>query len=376
MSDWMTIRVVLAAQSGLPLPQPPGRVLLAHGDHTFAELAEAIDAAFGRWDLTPLHLFEVDGRTLVSAEADGLEDHEESDELTLAEAGLRVGTRFAYTFDIGEGWEHDCRVEEVDVELDELGDDEPEVPVPVYGWGRIPDQYGVDEEDRGDDDEPEDDEDADEADQAGDGGSARAGLPEDVAADTDDEDTDDDDTDDEDVAATWDVVAAALADLPRDADDAALAAAVADLRAEAGGSADVLWAAADLDPDDAPDDDAEVWTELAAGVVVPDDDVPVDDDALAAWTSLEAADWAGAVIELSRSGVGTVASPEALIELIARCPEIEGDELSEDDEAVILEGLEVVVALWRALGALDDDGALTPLGLWGLPRALERAWVG
>jgi hypothetical protein len=379
VGDWMTIRVVLAAQSDEPLDSPPGRVLLAHVDHSFADLAEAIDTAFGRWDLTPLHEFDVDGRVL-RPDGEAGED-EDSDELTLREAGLAEGDRFTYVFDLGEGWEHTCRVEEAGLDPfdDDEGDDddgeEPESPVPVFGWGSIPDQYGRETEEDGDDDL---DDDLDDEGEDGEDEDVEQVEGEDDQDDDDEEDEEDDDADES--AACWPIVADALADVPAPLDRDALVAATAALR-RAGDDvgtepgAEVLWAAAELDPEAAPSDDEELWLELAAGVVEPADDVPLDRATAGAWTALEPADFAGAVIELVRSGEGTTASPEALIELIERCPEIDSEELDEEDEAVILAGLEVVVALWRSLGALDREGMLTPLGVWGLPRSLERAWT-
>jgi hypothetical protein len=33
-----------------------------------------------------------------------------------------------------------------------------------------------------------------------------------------------------------------------------------------------------------------------------------------------------------------------------------------------------VTAMWSVLGAIDSDDRLTPLGWWGLPEAMSRAW--
>jgi hypothetical protein len=44
----------------------PGRILAAARTHSFAQLAQAIDLAFGRWDLAPLHMFTLADHTGVS----------------------------------------------------------------------------------------------------------------------------------------------------------------------------------------------------------------------------------------------------------------------------------------------------------------------
>lgn len=338
MTDWMTIRVVLAGRRGQPLDRPPGRLLLVHSDHTFADLSEAIDVAFGRWDLSPVHEFAVEGRRIVSA-AEAIRDEavEDSEDVTLGEVGLRLGARFSYVFDVGEGWEHDCRLEAVAVDpVDEYGD-VPDGPVPLYGWGTIPDQYGRTIED-----------------------------------DEDDAPGDWSDTHD-----AWVAVASALADVERPRDDAALAAAAEQLRAFANSDDwpyDVLSAAGGLDDDDWPDDDEALWLSLASGIVAPRGALPLEPDAEAALAALEPAEWAGAVIELVRAGAGQPVDPPTVLALIERCPEVRSDELSPEDESMLVAGLDLVVELWAALGVIGEDGYLTPLGGWGLPESLRVAW--
>ena len=34
-----------------------------------------------------------------------------------------------------------------------------------------------------------------------------------------------------------------------------------------------------------------------------------------------------------------------------------------------------MTAMWSVLGAIDEDDRLTPLGWWGLPEAMRRAWT-
>jgi hypothetical protein len=355
VTDWMTIRVALVRQAETPLAQPPGRVMLAHADHAFADLAEAIDTAFGRWDLTPLHQFEVEGRLVVSDAEDP--DAEDSQDVTLGEVGLRNGSRFAYLFDLGEGWTHECSVEEVGVDPFDLAGDEPDVPVPVFGWGVLPDQYGrlTEDDDEGDDwldTEPDDEDEA---------ASDETDLEDWAAAES----------------ASWDVVASAIGSVKRTLDRDALATVTAALRTggtQPAWAEDVLWAATGIDRANPPDDDEELWVALAAGVVEPAEGVPLDADQLGAWGALEPADWAGAVIELVRAGPGTEVTPAALLERIAACPEVEEDDLSDEGEATLLAGLGLVIDLWRPLGIVGHDGTLTALGHWGLPEALATAW--
>lgn len=60
---WLSIKVELLSGRGLELERPPGRVMIAWPKHTLAELAEAIDLAFARWDHSHLHEFQLgDGK--------------------------------------------------------------------------------------------------------------------------------------------------------------------------------------------------------------------------------------------------------------------------------------------------------------------------
>ena len=362
MTDWMTIRVVLSRQADAPLPHPAGRVLLVHADHSFSDLAEAIDTSFGRWDLTPLHQFEVEGRTLLSAPEDT--EAEDSDEVTIGEVGLRTGARFTYLFDIGEGWTHDCSVEEVAVDPYALAGEEPDVPVPVFGWGMLPDQYGRLTEDDELPDEP-----------LWDGDGEGAGSPpwDDAAG----EPFAENDLEEWDAAETssWEIVEAAIADVERQPDGAALAEVTAILRTQDDSEiVEALWAAADVDPESPPDDDEELWVTLAAGVVAPLEGAELDPERLAAWGALEPADWAGAVIELVREGPGARVTPEDVLAAISACPEVEENELTPEGEATMLAALAVIIDFWRTLGIVGPDDRLTPLGHWGLPESLADAW--
>lgn len=94
-------------------------------------------------DVSHLHEFQLtDGRRVGSVE-DDLDDVALVDERTLSLGAVldRIGTTFAYVFDIGERWEHECTyLRDADLEADFGGP--PAGIVPIFGWGSIPDQYG------------------------------------------------------------------------------------------------------------------------------------------------------------------------------------------------------------------------------------------
>ncbi|HUH08053.1 MAG TPA: hypothetical protein VML96_09630 [Egibacteraceae bacterium] len=357
MADWMTIRIVLLGGTGEELEDPPGRILVVSTDHSFLDLAEAVDSAFARWDLTPLHEFEVEGRRLALGGDPDDPECEDSEQVTLGEVGLRVGSRFVYIFDLGERWTHECTVTATEVDPFEVYGEEPDLPAPIFGWGTIPDQYGrlTEEED------DEDDEDA-------------AEQPR-----FDDLDTEPSWSDDEADESSWDIVAGALDGGEGPPPDAELAAAIERLRDPSCAddwACDSLWTAAGLDPEDAPDDPERLWVELAAGIVAASEDGDgLSPETGAALALMEPADWAGAVIMLVRRGVGQSAAPSELLELIAACPEVESDELRDDEEEALLAALETIAALWQRLGALDASLSLTELGRWGLPESLRVAWT-
>lgn len=167
---------------------------------------------------------------------------------------------------------------------------------------------------------------------------------------------------------------------------------------------DLLRSLLGADPETVPDDE-ELWLTLATAVVDgghgPPLDDPLDDEVLAAWMSLQHADWIGAVVTLAAAGPGAVADAETLAHHAATFDfETDPDGDPPPDPATILDtdepwewdawwdeggygeelglsiAFEVVARLWQALGALDDQLRLTDLGWWGLPEALHRAWGG
>ena len=75
----------------------------------------------------------------------GVTNWDEDDVLDGAKTALRLllpGQQFLYVFDLGDGWHHLCTVADSKVDpLEELGV-RPQAPLPSFGWGDLPDQYG------------------------------------------------------------------------------------------------------------------------------------------------------------------------------------------------------------------------------------------
>jgi hypothetical protein len=140
---WLSIMVELLSGRGLVLEHPPGRMMIASPRRTLAELAEAIDVAFARWDHSHLHVFEFgDGRRFMLGGSEFEPEVVDSTGVTLGALGLRGGAPFEYVFDLGDDWRHRCRVEATDVDPEKEYGAPPDQPVPIWGWGWIPDQYG------------------------------------------------------------------------------------------------------------------------------------------------------------------------------------------------------------------------------------------
>lgn len=55
---------------------------------------------------------------------------------------VQLGAEFQFTFDFGDDWTHRCVVGQDKIDpMEELGI-RPSAPLPYWGWGTIPDQYG------------------------------------------------------------------------------------------------------------------------------------------------------------------------------------------------------------------------------------------
>src|ERR1700704_4115732 len=64
---WLSIRVELVEGRGEHYWPRPGRLFAAAGSHSYAQLANAIDDAFARWDRSRLHEFELADGTRIGA---------------------------------------------------------------------------------------------------------------------------------------------------------------------------------------------------------------------------------------------------------------------------------------------------------------------
>ncbi len=143
-ATWLSVRVDLVEGRGEDLWPRPGRIFAAARSTTFAEFAEAVDDAFARWDRAHLHQFFLrDGARV--AEPDP--DWDSFDEVVLDGRRVRLGRLqpgepFVYEFDFGDSWLHLCTVAERRIDpVDALGI-VPSRPLPYWGWGALPDQYG------------------------------------------------------------------------------------------------------------------------------------------------------------------------------------------------------------------------------------------
>jgi len=129
------------------LKSSPGRIFIVGPSHTFLGLADAINVAFARWDLSHLHEFELaDGRRIGFVDPDPFDDDEPIEDQAAVKVAQTVGPgdEFRFVFDFGDRWEHRCRVmaEKVDPREEWGPGPSPRQPVATWGWGVIPDQYG------------------------------------------------------------------------------------------------------------------------------------------------------------------------------------------------------------------------------------------
>lgn len=143
LSAWISVKVELVEGRGQRLWPRPGRLIAASTLHSFGQLAGAIDGGFARWDRAHLHEFELSNGTRIGGtDMDSDFDDAVLDERRLNLSRLRFGERFIYVFDLGDDWAHLCTVGNSHIDPFETMGIEPNEPLPYFGWGTIPDQYG------------------------------------------------------------------------------------------------------------------------------------------------------------------------------------------------------------------------------------------
>lgn len=106
---WISVQDELVEGRGEHYWPRPGRIFAAAADHSFAELATAIDDAFARWGRSHLHEFELGDRTRIGiAEAEWEDEDPVLDERLVKLSRLGPGQQFIYVFDLGDDWAHFC----------------------------------------------------------------------------------------------------------------------------------------------------------------------------------------------------------------------------------------------------------------------------
>ncbi len=140
---WLSIRVDLVDGGGRTLWPRPERVFAAARSHSFAQLATAIDDAFARWDRAHLHMFDLGGveGLLIDRYWDDPPDNSRVDD-TVTLSTLTGGQQFVYVFDLGDDWAHLCTLSPERIDPLHTVGITPDRPMPYWGWGVIPDQYG------------------------------------------------------------------------------------------------------------------------------------------------------------------------------------------------------------------------------------------
>ncbi|PBC39084.1 hypothetical protein CJ179_37425 [Rhodococcus sp. ACS1] len=148
---WLSVTVELLGGRGEELWPWPGRIFAVGPSHTFMDLANAVNDAFARWDRAHLSMFTLaDGRVVTDVET-GAEMASsmggpitETVDIVSAKVvrTLVPGAEFQFTFDLGDDWTHRCVVGKEKVDPVEVLGIRPEAPMPYWGWGAIPDQYG------------------------------------------------------------------------------------------------------------------------------------------------------------------------------------------------------------------------------------------
>ena len=140
--SWLSIRVELVEGRGERYWPRPGRLFAAARGHSYAQLATAIDDAFARWDRSHLHEFELADGTRIGTPDPDIDDDDVLDETRELLSNLQASQQFIYVFDFGDDWTHLCTVVDASIEPHDVLGVVPNAPLPYFGWGNIPDQYG------------------------------------------------------------------------------------------------------------------------------------------------------------------------------------------------------------------------------------------
>lgn len=148
---WLSVTVELLGGRGEELWPWPGRIFAVGPSHTFMDLANAINDAFSRWDRSHLSMFTLDDGRVITDEETGAEMAASSGgpvttalDIAVAKVArtLGPGSEFQFMFDLGDAWTHRCVVGEAKIDPLEVLGIRPDFPLPYWGWGSIPDQYG------------------------------------------------------------------------------------------------------------------------------------------------------------------------------------------------------------------------------------------
>lgn len=148
---WLSVTVeLLGGRDEDPWPWP-GRIFAVGPSHTFLGLADAINEAFARWDRSHLSMFTLADGRIVTDDATGAElaasmggplvSPLDLDTVKVART-VKPGEEFQFTYDLGDDWTHRCVVGDRKIDPLEMLGIRPAGPLPYWGWGSIPDQYG------------------------------------------------------------------------------------------------------------------------------------------------------------------------------------------------------------------------------------------
>jgi hypothetical protein len=110
--------------------------------HSYAQLATSINDAFARWDRSRLHEFELADGTRIGTPDPDTDEDDVLDETRVYLSRLQTSQQFIYVFDLGDDWTHLCTVVEAGIYPQDVLGIVPNTPLPYFGWGNIPDQYG------------------------------------------------------------------------------------------------------------------------------------------------------------------------------------------------------------------------------------------